>query len=179
MKREPELDMESVLEVFRDNDERVRGFLENGTDTEHDDDPVRLLSLSSLSTSSSLSLVSSFKWSLAVSLIIVISIIGSIKPCTFPPDLYSIISIIIIIIIIIIFLIILIIIIMVTYSDVRDLRFLKASAAMERISLLLRSLKKNTLLLDRKKNEKKQPLLDHKKNEQNIPYLREMYMKKV
>ena len=30
---------------------------------------------------------------------------------------------------------------MVTYSDVRDLRFLKASAAMERISLLLRSLK--------------------------------------
>ena len=34
-----------------------------------------------------------------------------------------------------------VIIIMVTYSDVRDLRFLKASAAMERISLLLRSLK--------------------------------------
>ena len=49
MKREPELDMESVLEVFRDNDERVRGFLENGTDTEHDDDPVRSLSFLSLS----------------------------------------------------------------------------------------------------------------------------------
>ena len=30
---------------------------------------------------------------------------------------------------------------MVTYSEVKDLRFLKASAAMERISLLLRSLK--------------------------------------
>ena len=43
MKREPELDMESVLEVFRDNDERVRGFLENGTVTEHDNDPVRSL----------------------------------------------------------------------------------------------------------------------------------------
>ena len=59
MKREPELDMESVLEVFRDNDERVRGFLENGTATEHDDDPVRSLSLPLLLSSSSLvSLVS-------------------------------------------------------------------------------------------------------------------------
>ena len=47
----------------------------------------------------------------------------------------------IIIMILLLVLIILFIIIMVTYSDVRDLRFLKASAAMERISLLLRSLK--------------------------------------
>ena len=57
MKREPQLDMESVLEVFRDNDERVRGFLENGTVTEHDDEPVRSLSLS-LTLLSSSSLVS-------------------------------------------------------------------------------------------------------------------------
>ena len=53
MKREPELDMENVLEVFRDNDERVRGFLENGTVTEHDDDPVRSFLSSSLSLLSS------------------------------------------------------------------------------------------------------------------------------
>ena len=33
MRREPELDMASVLEVFRDHDERVRGFLEKGTAT--------------------------------------------------------------------------------------------------------------------------------------------------
>ena len=43
MKKEPELDMESVLEVFRDHDDRVRGFLETGTATEHDEDPVSRL----------------------------------------------------------------------------------------------------------------------------------------
>ena len=40
MKKEPELGMESVLEVFRDHDDRVRGFLETGTATEYDEDPV-------------------------------------------------------------------------------------------------------------------------------------------
>ena len=43
MRREPELDMASALEVFRDHDERVRGFLEKGTATEHDEDPVRTM----------------------------------------------------------------------------------------------------------------------------------------
>ena len=43
MRREPELDLASVLEVFRDHDERVRGFLEKGTATEHDEHPVRTL----------------------------------------------------------------------------------------------------------------------------------------
>ena len=45
MKKEPELDMESVLEVFSNHDDRVRGFLETGTATEHDEDPVSKLGL--------------------------------------------------------------------------------------------------------------------------------------
>ena len=43
MKKEPELDMERVLEVFSNHDDRVRGFLETGTATEHDEDPVRTI----------------------------------------------------------------------------------------------------------------------------------------
>ena len=43
MRRDQEMDMKSVLEVLRDQDERVRGFLETGTHTEHDQDPVKTL----------------------------------------------------------------------------------------------------------------------------------------
>ena len=43
MLKDPELDMTSVLKLLKDQDERVRVFLEKGTDTDHDEDPVKTL----------------------------------------------------------------------------------------------------------------------------------------
>jgi len=43
MKDDVEVDMETVLELFEEHDERVGGFIKNGTKTDHDDNPAKVI----------------------------------------------------------------------------------------------------------------------------------------